>query len=118
MIRRSKRALKRSKMVLELDKACRLEVFERDLGICQRCGSTLMLQWSHVHSRRHHCLRWDPDNSKVLCRDCHCWWTNNPGLAYDWFIKKFPERWERITRVLQANPKVNMKSKLEELEKR
>ena len=115
MIRRSKRSLKKGRMILALDQACRARVFERDV-ICQRCGSSDSLQWSHVHSRRHHCLRWDDDNSKVLCIRCHCWWTNNPGLAFDWFVKKWPERWERITRVLQANPKVRVPELYAELQ--
>jgi 5-methylcytosine-specific restriction endonuclease McrA len=106
-------------MILALDAQARQEVFERDGFKCQRCGVReglgAVLQWSHVHSRRHYCLRWDPDNAKILCLKCHCWWTNNPGLAYDWFVKKFPERWERITRVLQANPKVRVKELYEGL---
>jgi hypothetical protein len=106
-------------MVLALDAACRERVMARD-GCCQRCGATVSsdgspLQWSHVHSRRHHCLRWDDDNSKILCKSCHFWWTNNPGLAFDFFMKKFPERWDRIIRVLQLNPKVRVKDKYEEL---
>lgn len=127
MIQSGKKALSQARMVKILDVDCRQRVVEeRDENTCQRCGSRqgewtagdpypVVIQWSHVHSRRHYCLRWDDDNSKALCRNCHCWWTNNPGLAYDWFMKKWPERWERITRVLQLNPKVIVKHKLEEL---
>lgn len=112
MIRKSKKAAKRGRMVKALDDACRARVMQRD-RVCQRCGASVSvdgtpLQWSHVHSRRHLCLRWDDENSKALCKGCHCWWGNNPGLAFDWFSKKFPERWERITRVLQSNPKVRI----------
>lgn len=123
VIKRSKRTLKRNRMIKALDDACRERVFERDHGKCQRCGSQgsheqwshNLMQWSHVHSRRHLCTRWDDDNSKVLCLSCHCWWGNNPGLAYDWFAKKWPERWERITRVLQLNPKVRVEDLYAEL---
>lgn len=103
-------------IIKELDAIARREVVEeRDGNRCVRCGRTepeVQIQWSHVHSRRHHCIRWDPDNSKALCSACHTWWTYNPGLAYDWFIKNFRERWERITRILQINPKVNVKKLL------
>jgi 5-methylcytosine-specific restriction endonuclease McrA len=109
------------RVIAELDAIARAEVMERD-KCCQRCGATVSsdgtpLQWSHVHSRRHHCLRWDAENSKALCKNCHAWWGYNPGLAYDWFAKKFPERWERITRVLQMNPKVDVKALLAEMRK-
>jgi hypothetical protein len=119
MIRRSKKAVSRNRMILALDAACRARVMERD-GCCQRCGATISsdgspLQWSHCHSHRHYCLRWDDENSKILCKGCHCWWTNNPGLAFDFFSKKWPERWERITKVLQSNPKVRVKDLYEEL---
>lgn len=120
--KRSKRSASQHRMVLALDAACRARVFARDMvhpwavPQCQRCGNSTDLQWSHVHSRRHYCLRWDDDNSEVLCVRCHCWWTNNPGLAFDWFSKKWPERWERITRVLIANPKVHVKDLYQELQ--
>jgi len=107
---RRRKTLSIRKMVIALDKAARLAVLERDGWKCVRCGSTGNIQWSHVHSRRHYCLRWDEDNSKALCAACHCWWTYNPGLAYEWFRKNFSERWERITAVLIANPKVNVKA--------
>lgn len=125
-IKRSKKSASQHRMVLALDAACRLRVFERDDLTCQRCGKRggewdkelerpVIIQWSHVHSRRHYCLRWDDDNSKAFCDRCHCWWGNNPGLAYDWFAKNFPERWERITRVLLLNPKIRVKDLYEEL---
>lgn len=118
-VKKRKKAASNDRMKLALDADCRLNVFDRDEWKCQRCGAgaDTVLQWSHVHSRRHHCLRWDVDNSKVLCRACHCWWGNNPGLAFDWFSKKWPERWERITRVLQLNPKVRVKELYAEMKR-
>jgi len=102
-------------VIRELDAITRREVVEeRDGNKCIRCGATDSIQWSHVHSRRHHCIRWDPENSKALCAACHTWWTYNPGLAYDWFAKNYPERWERITRILLANPKVDVRELLRE----
>lgn len=114
---RNKRRTKRG-MVLDLDKVARHEiVVERDGNICQRCGHrdgwnvyledkrmywTLKIQWAHVHTREYHLTRWEPDNSLALCDRCHVWFDNHKVLAFDWFAKKFPERWERINRMLQA----------------
>lgn len=111
---RRNRTQQKHRMELGLDAICRAEVFERDGNVCQRCGAAIScdgtpLQWSHVHSRRHNCLRWDPDNSKVLCKGCHFWWGNNPGLAIDWFQKNWPERWRRITDLLILNPKTDVR---------
>lgn len=114
MIRRSKRAARQDRMIKALDDACRKEVLERD-GKCQRCGAMQDLQWSHVHSRRHHCIRWDLDNSKALCRGCHCWWTNHPIEAAFWFSRNWPMRWERINELLRRNPKVNVRELYEAL---
>lgn len=125
VIRSSKKTLKNNRMIRALDAACRALIFERDENRCQRCGRTegefhpdgfpVVLQWSHVKGRRFHGLRWEPDNSKVLCSKCHMWWGNNPILAIDWFVKKWPERWANITRVLQLNPKTNVRALYEAL---
>lgn len=103
-------------MMLSLDAAARAEVFERDGGICIRCSnSERAVQWAHVLSRRHLCLRWNPENAMTLCAGCHLFWHHEPAMALDWYFKNFAERWERITRVLQANPKVRIKELYEQL---
>lgn len=48
-------------------------------------------------------LRWDEQNSKALCRACHCWWTNFPIEASEWFRSKFPERLDYLLRVRAMN---------------
>jgi 5-methylcytosine-specific restriction endonuclease McrA len=102
-------------MITELDSDARQRVLERDDYTCQRCGARngqidkdgdiAIVQWSHVISRRHYCLRWEEDNSKALCMKCHCWWTNNTVQAVYWFEQKFPERWERINKIFRLNLK-------------
>lgn len=89
-----------------LDADCRQRVFERDLDTCQKfgegdCGGPL--QWSHVITREVKALRWEEANSKVLCRDHHCWWGHHGGQALLWFESKWPERWEHIKRINQLN---------------
>lgn len=107
MIRRSKRARLRNKAVKELDALARQEVFERDNATCQRCGSTENPQWSHIITREYYSVRWNPDNAVVHCRDCHCWFTNHHTVGIWWFSNKFPDRWQRINKLVQDGVKVN-----------
>ena len=113
---RSKITRNRRKMMNELDAAARQEVFARDGFKCVRCGTDKSIQWSHVFSRRHLCLRWVAENAKTLCVGCHCWWGNFPYLAFEWFRKNWPERWATINSIYQANPKVNVKDKWQQLQ--
>ena len=109
---RRNKTLSKRRMVLALDRVARHEiVVERDRDICQRCGARLgefiegrwvVIQWCHVHTREYYCIRWEPDNSFAGCDRCHVWFDNHKVLGFDWFAKKFPERWERIIRVLQS----------------
>lgn len=108
---RSKRTRSLHRMKLDLDAIARKEVFERDGGKCIRCAnSDRSVQWAHVLSRRHLCLRWDADNAMTLCAGCHLFWHHEPAMAVDWFIKNFGERWERIRLIHLLNPKVSVKS--------
>jgi hypothetical protein len=68
----------------ELDRLCRELVFVRDERRCRRCGSTQHPQWSHIYSRRYLSVRWNADNSMVLCAGCHLWWHGNPVDAGRW----------------------------------
>jgi len=115
---RNKRRTKRG-MVIDLDKVARREIVEqRDGNRCQRCSAVLgglyfdrfppagvVIQWAHVHTREYYITRWEPDNSLALCSACHVWFDNHKVLSLDWFAKKFPERWERLKRILQGNCK-------------
>lgn len=72
--------------VKELDKLCRAIVFARDGNKCRRCGKETHLQWSHVYTRGIEAIRWDLDNSKVLCAGCHnFWWHKRPVDAAAWW---------------------------------
>lgn len=106
----SKKCASRRRMMLVLDDLARQEVFERDEHICVRCRNPeRAVQWAHVLSRRHLCLRWNAENAMTLCAGCHLFWHHEPAMALDWYFKTYPERWERISRVLQVNPKVRVK---------
>lgn len=133
MIRSSKRTLRKRRMILALDKACRWEVVVgRDGNTCQRCGYVsgnwiqsfsgparqAVIQWAHVHTREYYVTRWEPDNSLALCDACHVWFDNHKVLSYEWFRKKWPERWEHIQNVLRVSTKTSeswIRSRYEEM---
>ncbi len=107
---RSKRTRSIHRMKLDLDAIARAEVFERDGGKCIRCrNSDRAVQWAHVLSRRHLCLRWESDNAMTLCAGCHMYWHHEPAMAVDWFVKTYTDRWNRIKNVLLANPKISVR---------
>src|SRR5579872_5782654 len=106
----SKKARSNRRMVALLDADARKVVFERDGGVCVRCGDrSRAVQWCHIFSRRHKALRWEPDNALSMCAGCHMFWHHEPLLAVEWFRKKWPERYSRIMAVMQINPKVRVK---------
>lgn len=108
---RKKKTVKRRKMVLVLDGDARQQCFERDGQKCVRCGVPgRAIQWAHIFSRRHLCLRWHPANALTLCGGCHLWWHQYPLLAADWFRKNWPERYEWIIQVFNSGEKVDVKA--------
>ena len=120
MIKPSKKAVSRNRMLKALDKQSKQEVCgDRDQWTCQRCGrqhgdwdiqkqAYVIVQWCHVQTREYHILRWEPDNTLVLCKEDHVWFDNHKVQSYEWFSKKWPERWANIQRVLQMPCKTSM----------
>lgn len=77
---------RRQPSVPQLDALCREVVFLRDKGACRVCGRTDgLMDWAHVYSRRFRIVRWDLDNSMVLCRKHHMWWHDSPIEAIEWW---------------------------------
>jgi hypothetical protein len=127
MIRSSKKKLSQRRMVIALDKDCRLNVVViRDENTCQRCRKKqgewdaeismyVRIQWAHIHTREYYVTRWEADNSLALCSRCHVWFDYHKVLSYEWFRKNWPERWERIKNVLNSGAKVKVKGLYEEM---
>jgi len=130
MIPSSKKTIKKRRMILALDKACRQEVvIDRDRNTCQRCGKVdgdwdaeigrpVRIQWAHIHTREYHVTRWEPDNSLALDDRCHVWFDNHKVLSYEWFRKMWPERWQSIQNILQSRTKAGdlfIRTRYEEL---
>lgn len=126
-IKSSKKKLSHRRMVIALDKAARKEVVEdRDDNTCQRCGHKqgqwdeeikmpVVIQWAHVHGRDDFALRWEPDNTIALCSRCHVFFDNHKVLAFEWFRKRWPERWEHLQNVLQFQPRCVAKVRVKDL---
>jgi len=58
-----------------LDDLCRSIVRIRDKMTCRRCGRSaaqgFKVEWAHFISRSNKAVRWDLDNSCMLCFECH-----------------------------------------------
>lgn len=58
-----------------LDDLCRAIVRIRDKWTCRRCGRSKAqgwkVEWAHFIGRGNKAVRWDLDNSCMLCFDCH-----------------------------------------------
>lgn len=115
-IKRSKKSAARNRMIKALDAACRSDVMIRDHCTCQRCGivtgewieelqRSAVIQWCHVHTREYHVTRWELDNSFAGCDRCHVWFDNHKVLSYEWFRKKWPDRWQNVQNILQSRTK-------------
>lgn len=98
-----------------LDTLCKAVILLRD-KYCQRCGSRQELVCSHVLRKgRRPWLRWDLDNVKILCDTCHQWWhANERAAAIEWFMRRWPDRWERLEiKLAQGYLGVGKKEELE-----
>ena len=57
---------------------------------CVICGSTEVLQWSHLITRRKIAVRWDPLNSVIMCRSCHArHHKQGPEEYISWFLRTY-----------------------------
>lgn len=121
----------KKQQVKALDAHWRREIVEaRDWNTCQKCGRIqdgwdskherkTRIQWAHVHTREYYITRWEPDNALALCADCHMWFDNHKVLSFEWFRNQWPERWDRIQKILQSGTKTGdlwVREKFEEIE--
>lgn len=76
------------------EKLARAYVLKRDKGLCQKCKRPGH-HCSHVFSKGAHpnpFIRFEKQNLKLLCWECHEWWHKNPEQAMLWFETAFPGR--------------------------
>lgn len=60
----------------------------RSRGRCERCGTTMNLQCSHVVSRRYLATRWAEDGAICACRGCHHWQHMRPLENEAWLVEQ------------------------------
>jgi hypothetical protein len=103
----------KSPEVRKLDDLCRQYVFMRDRFLCVKCLHLTKrrngdrLQWAHIYSRGVHSLRWEPDNSVVLCSGCHLHGHLHPLEFSRWFEEQYPDRVKYLTLLRQTKRKVD-----------
>lgn len=69
----------------------------RKQGYCDYCGKEENLQCAHIISRGNWAVRWDPKNALCLCVKHHIYgWHRDPVIYMDWFMKKYPDRYEYL----------------------
>lgn len=127
-----KQSKKKRKIKLDgVDKLFSLYIRRRDAWTCQKCGTAYPegsqgLHCSHVFSRRHKSIRWEPLNAKALCFSCHMWFGGNPVEAYRWLEEYLgPEKLEELeqmknelvrdTEQFRQETKVRLNELMEEL---
>jgi hypothetical protein len=110
-----RRTKNKRRMMAALDAECRKNVFERDNNTCQMAEVPLKrgkcegpLQWSHIQGRGNNSLRWDENNSMVMCSAHHVFWHMQPAQSLLWFAAKYPERAEHIRRTIISNEKFGL----------
>ena len=71
---------------------------ERDFT-CEKCGRKYRggeglwgLQVSHFYGRANESVRFDPENTDLLCAGCHSWFTANPAEYTEWKKKQMGEK--------------------------
>ncbi|MEK6880720.1 MAG: recombination protein NinG [Nanoarchaeota archaeon] len=82
--------IKRRKADIEYSKWLRKE---REY-ICEKCGKIEEggMQVSHFWGRKNESVRFDPENTDVLCFFCHNYFTQNPAAYSEWKKEKIGER--------------------------
>lgn len=90
--------------VKELDALARAIAVDRAGGTCDRCQRGENIQWAHVYTRRYRWLRWDPDNSMILCSGCHLWWHQHPADAISWWEEEHDEEYVNRLKAKAARP--------------
>jgi len=81
----------RKNCVRRLDKAFSLLIRERDLHVCQICGSRANPQCGHIFSRVAYATRWDPRNAVCMCAGCNIRHESNAWPVLKFFKDKFGE---------------------------
>jgi hypothetical protein len=72
-----------------------MSLYVREDELCWCCGASERLQWAHVHSRRYMAIRWNMQNSTVLCAPCHQHFTHRP-LEWETWCRDHGIPWDEL----------------------
>lgn len=82
--------------VKQLDDLCRKFINLRDKSTCVRCGRKrpqYKTEWAHFYSRSNKAVRWDEDNSCILCFNCHYNFAHKlPREFSEWYKEHLGEK--------------------------
>ncbi len=70
--------------------------------VCEKCGQKGAVQVSHFYGRRSESVRYDPQNTSLLCFTCHRKFHERPSEYTEWKRKQLGER-EYKKLMLRAN---------------
>lgn len=96
----------------------------RYVGYCELCGikykelnaggKPTILHAHHIIGRENYMLAWDVKNGVSLCAYCHKFsrtGAHKGGIIFsDWFMKKYPERYEYLLRVYNTSVELTIES--------
>lgn len=95
-----------------LDRLARDICYLKTNRTCERCGSTVGVQWAHIESRRKkgQMIRWSENNCLALCagpgsNSCHAWFDNNKIASSAWLQVAFPEKYHWIKEPVDGKPR-------------
>jgi len=71
-------------------------------------------EWSHCKTRLYLTTRWHPLNNLTLCSKAHFYFHHNPDRFIRWIDKYFPDRINKLDKLLNPPKKITKKD-LEEL---
>ena len=84
---------------------------------CVTCGRKTNIHGSHVFPEgKYRSMSADVDNIMAQCYYCHLsWWHKHPTEAGQWFIEKYPIRYNNLKKRSLTPQKIDWQKKYEEL---
>ena len=88
----------------------------RNVGHCENCGTSYVLQCAHWLSRRYSNTRTDFDNAFCLCASCHRYFTADPTAWTDWCLgQRGRDTYDRLREAANRHSEVDWPAELERL---
>jgi len=110
VIRRSKKASARKKLISEADQLVRKLVLARDGYACVRCNKSSVLQAAHILPKGHYPrMRFELLNVLSLDVGCHLFFAHKDPTGFTaWLGEKYPGRIEQLRIMAATARKIDM----------